>query len=104
MRGEHEVHEAGRLDEGAKLSFQESTGNSAGPERNVLFGTIRDRLADDDVGDLQTPAGLEDAEGLASTAALSGQRLITPLEMTTSTLSSATGSASRSPSRNSMFV
>jgi hypothetical protein len=52
MLRERDVDEAGILDEGAQLSFQESTGNSAGPERNVLFGPIRHRLADDDVGDL----------------------------------------------------
>ena len=70
VRGEHEVHEAGRCDEGAKLSFQESTGNSAGPERNVLFCPVRDRLADDDVRNLQTPAGLEDTVGLAKHSGL----------------------------------
>jgi hypothetical protein len=31
VRGEGDIDEASSLDEGAKLSFQESTGNSAGP-------------------------------------------------------------------------
>jgi hypothetical protein len=39
----------GSLDRRAKLSFQESTGNSAGPEGNVGFGLIRNRVGHDDV-------------------------------------------------------
>src|SRR5215212_4285841 len=64
MRGERDVAEAGRLDEGAKLSFQESTGYSAGPERDVGFGILRHGFADDDVGDLQPPTAFKDAVGL----------------------------------------
>jgi len=64
MRRERDSDEAGVLDEGAKLSFQESAGNSTGPEGDVLLGPLRDRLADDDVSNLQSPTGLEDAVGL----------------------------------------
>jgi hypothetical protein len=49
---ERDIDEAGILDQGAKLSFQESAGNSAGPKGNILFGSVRHRLADDDVSNL----------------------------------------------------
>jgi hypothetical protein len=64
VRGERDVDEPGGLDERAKLSFQESTGYSAGPEGNVRFGILRDRLADHNIGDLQPPARLEHTIGL----------------------------------------
>ena len=38
------------------LSFQESTGNSTGPQRDVFFRALWNRLLDQDVADLQAPA------------------------------------------------
>jgi len=39
------------------LSFQESSGNSAGPEVDAGAGVLGDLGVDDDVGELQTTAG-----------------------------------------------
>ena len=64
VRGERDVGEPGGRDQGVKLSCQESTGNSAGPQSNVLFCPVRDRLADDDVGNLQASPRFEHAVGL----------------------------------------
>ena len=52
MCGERDLGEAGGFEQRAKLSFQESAGNSAGPETDVLFGALRHRFADDDIGHL----------------------------------------------------
>jgi hypothetical protein len=47
-RLDYEIEEAsGRNDQG-ELSFQETTGNSTGPEREVLLGALRDCLLDKD--------------------------------------------------------
>ncbi len=43
MGGELDRDEPGSLNEGAELSFQESTGNSAGPEGDVRFRVLRHR-------------------------------------------------------------
>lgn len=43
------------------LSFQESSGNSAGPEVDPFASIFGDLGMDDDVSDLEAPAGLEDA-------------------------------------------
>jgi hypothetical protein len=40
MRRKCDVDEAGILQRGAKLSFQESAGNSAGPQGDVLFRIV----------------------------------------------------------------
>ncbi len=50
------------------------------------------------------PPGFRTRNASAKTAALSGDRLMTQLERTTSTVASATGSRSISPRRKSTFV
>jgi len=60
-RGDLEIDESGRGDGECYLSFQESTGNSTGPERDIRLGILGDRLLDQDVADLQAPAGPENA-------------------------------------------
>ncbi len=47
------------------LSFQESTGNSTSPERDVFFGALRNGLLDQDVTNLEAPTRLEHACHLA---------------------------------------
>jgi hypothetical protein len=48
-------------DEDARvLSFQESSGNSACPEVDALARVLGDLRVDDDVGELQAPAGSQD--------------------------------------------
>src|SRR5216683_6904909 len=54
-----EFDEARRDDGQFNLSFQESTGNSTSPERDVLLGVLRNRLLDQNVADLQAAARLE---------------------------------------------
>jgi hypothetical protein len=44
------------------LCFQQSPGNSAGPEINVSATFFADRILDGHVGDLHPPAGAEHAE------------------------------------------
>jgi hypothetical protein len=46
------------------LCFQQSAGNSAGPEINVSPTLFADRILDGHVGDLHPPAGAKDAEDL----------------------------------------
>jgi len=48
-----EVDEACRDDGQCNLSFQESTGNSTSPQVNLLSGTLRHRVLDEDVADLE---------------------------------------------------
>ncbi len=52
------VREAHVLQNPIPLCFQQSTGDSAGPEVDVVFGVLGDLLMDDDVGDLDAAAGL----------------------------------------------
>jgi hypothetical protein len=59
-----ETLEPGSRDLGLELCFQQSAGDSAGPEVDVLLGSVRDLLLHHDVGDLQPAAGLEHAEPL----------------------------------------
>ena len=46
------------------LSFQESSGDSAGPEVDALAGVFGDLVADEDVGELKPAAGPQDAVDL----------------------------------------
>ena len=64
MGGKLDCRKAGCLEQAAQLSFQESAGNSAGPEGDVRFAILRHRRCDHDVGELHASAGLEDAVGL----------------------------------------
>ena len=58
----------------------------------------------DDVGDPDPPAGVSTRNISASTAGLSTDRLITQLEMTTSTEPSGSGTSSIVPLTNSTLV
>src|SRR5438128_1298337 len=70
-----EMNEPARDDGQRNLSFQESTGNSTGPERDVLLGALLYRLLDEDVADLEPPAGLEHARHVAQRGVLVGHQV-----------------------------
>ncbi len=59
LRPPAHVRETHVLQHPAPLCFQQSTGDSAGPEVYVVLRVLRDLLVDDDVGDLEAAAGLE---------------------------------------------
>jgi hypothetical protein len=56
--------EAVSFESGCVLCFQQSTGNSAGPEVDIAFAFLAHGPLDGYVGDLDSAAGLEDAEDL----------------------------------------
>jgi hypothetical protein len=93
------------LDQDARvLSFQESAGNSAGPEVDAFTRVLGHLSVDDDVGQLQTAARTKDTVDFAEHRSLSGIRSITPLEITTSTDASSSGSVSTSDSCSSTLA
>ncbi len=53
-----DIREANVVQHPLPLCFQQSTGNSAGPEVDVIFRVLRDLFVDNDVRDLETPTGL----------------------------------------------
>jgi len=57
------------------LSFQKSSGNSAGPEVDALAGVLGDFGADDHVGELETPARAQDAVDLGEHSVLVGHEV-----------------------------
>lgn len=60
-----ESHEPGSHDRGLELRFQQSAGDSTLPEIDVALGGHRNGFRDEDVADLQTPAGRQDTRHLA---------------------------------------
>ena len=56
-----DVGESGGRQYLAPLCFEQSAGDSARPEFDIVPGILRDFLVDDDVRDLDATAGLEDA-------------------------------------------
>ncbi len=70
--GDLEADETRGHDGQLELSFQESTRNSTGPERDVLLRALRNRLLDQDVADLQAAARLEHPRHLAQRRVLVG--------------------------------
>ena len=55
----HHVDEAGQLQDCPPLCLQQSTGNSAAPQFDVVLGLLGDRLVDQDVAHLDAPARLQ---------------------------------------------
>ena len=51
--------ETGGLEDADELCFQQSTGDSTGPEIDVSKGAVGQDLADDDVGDLRATPTLQ---------------------------------------------
>src|SRR5262245_30475843 len=68
--GDLHVDEAAGLDEGDVLSFLESAPDSGRPDPDVRAARRRDVSVDDDVGDLQATARLQDPERLAEHGSL----------------------------------
>src|SRR5688572_12771132 len=60
-----QIDESRRLKDGLPLCFQQSTGNSPGPELDVVFGVLRYRLVDGDIAYLKPPARLQYPPDLA---------------------------------------
>lgn len=61
----HRVHEARECERLPPLCLQQSTGNSAAPEVDVIARVLRNLLVDEDVANLHSSAGLEHTEHLA---------------------------------------
>src|SRR5215471_6620071 len=59
-----EVDEACRHDRGLQFCFQQSTGNSAGPQINLLFRLLGHRLLHQNIPDLEATGGFEYASHL----------------------------------------
>jgi hypothetical protein len=57
--GDLEPHKTGGHDRRLKLCFQQSTGNSTGPQVYVAFGALRHGFLHQDVTDLEAAVGLE---------------------------------------------
>ena len=90
-----EALEAARFDHRLQLCFQQSAGDSPGPERDVLLGAFGHRSLHRDVADLQTSAWLDHPAPIAQRGSLVlGVRFNTPLEMTTSAQASSKGRVS----------
>ena len=92
---------------GAQLALElvggQGAGDAAGPLLHVGPGGLVHVGVGDDVGDGEAPAGRSTRAASAKTAGLSPERLITQLEMITSTESSGSGTFSIVPLRNSAF-
>jgi hypothetical protein len=64
LPGDLEVNESGSHDRGLQFCFQQSTGNSARPEIDLLFRVLWHRLLHQDIPDLEATAGFEYASHL----------------------------------------
>src|SRR5437879_6160093 len=90
------------LEQHEHLSLRESAADSAGPELGVVDDGLRKLYRAHDVGDRKPAAGLEDAARL--TVRLRNDRLMTPFEMTTSTVASGSGMSSIRPSWHAIRI
>ena len=59
LPGDLEVNEAGSHDRGLQFCFQQSTGNSARPQIDLLFRVLWHRLLHQDIPDLEATGGFE---------------------------------------------
>ena len=64
LPGDLEVNETRRHDCGLQFCFQQSTGNSARPQIDLLFRVLWHRLLHQDIPDLEATAGFEHASHL----------------------------------------
>ena len=93
--GDLDVDEPGLGQRSVELGAGEGAGDAAGPLLHVAAGGVVHVLVGDHVGDREAPAGLSTRAASRSTRCLSPARLITQLEITTSTASSGSGMSSR---------
>jgi hypothetical protein len=61
LPGDLEVNESGGHDRGLQFCFQQSTGNSARPQIDLLLRVLRHRGTHQDIPDLQATVGFEHA-------------------------------------------
>jgi hypothetical protein len=59
------ARESGGCEDADELCFQQSAGDSTGPEVDVPKSAVWQNFANDDVGDLRAPTGLQDPRDLA---------------------------------------
>ena len=59
--GDCHIAKSGRGEDLDELCFQQSAGNSTGPEIDIAERFVRQHFADDDVGDLHAAGRFEDA-------------------------------------------
>ena len=64
LPGDLEVNESGGHDRGLQFCFQQSTGNSARPQIDLLFRILRHCLLHQDIPDLEATSGFEYASHL----------------------------------------
>ncbi len=64
LPGDLEVNESGSHDRSLQFCFQQSTGNSARPQIDLLFRVLWHRLLHQDIPDLEATAGFEHASHL----------------------------------------
>ena len=64
LPGDLKVNESRSHDRGLQFCFQQSTGNSARPQIDLLFRVLWHRLLHQDIPDLETTAGFEHASHL----------------------------------------
>ena len=69
------VHEAGVFQHPLPLCFQQSTGNSARPEVDIVLRVLGDFLVDDDVADLEAATRFQHTEDLAHHLYLVGAQI-----------------------------
>ncbi len=64
LPGDLEINESGSHDRSFQFCFQQSTGNSARPQIDLLFCVLWHRLLHQDIPDLEAAAGFEHASHL----------------------------------------
>jgi hypothetical protein len=52
LPSDFEIHKTGGYDRSLELCFQQSAGNSARPQIDLTFGTLRNCLLDQNIADL----------------------------------------------------
>jgi hypothetical protein len=70
-----DIVEPRRLERRDKLCFQQSTGDSTCPQVDIAPLSVRQFLADDDVGDLHAPPRLQNAGDLPNRAVLQRDKI-----------------------------
>ena len=73
--GDCDVGEAGVRKRGDKLCFQQSAGDSSGPEIDILSRVFRELGSDHDVGDLHAPSWFQHAPDLGDGRLLIGHQV-----------------------------
>ena len=59
------IFETGSAHGAQQICSLQTTGNSAGPKRNIVHSRLRHRFCDQNIADVKAPAGLENSRPLA---------------------------------------